>query len=86
MSSGQVDIRKGHTKVPSTKAVSSSSAASDDEVKDRMAARPNNSSSQRPIIKNQLSLLMYVIGGRVGQVTVFNRPISLWKLDLTKTF
>ena len=36
--------------------------------------------------KNQLSLLMYVIGGRVGQVTVFNGPISLWKLDLTKTF
>ena len=36
--------------------------------------------------KNQLNLFMYVIGGRVGQVTVFNGPISCWKLDLTKTF
>ena len=36
---------------------------------------------------NQLNLLMYIIGGReVGQVTVFRRPISIWKLDLTKTF
>ncbi len=34
----------------------------------------------------ELCLLMYVIGGRVGQVTVFNGPISMWKLDLTKTF
>ena len=34
-----------------------------------------------------LLLLMFVVGGReVGQVTVFRRPISLWKLDLTKTF
>ena len=36
--------------------------------------------------KNSLSLLMFVLGGRVGQVTVFNGPISLWKLDLNKTF
>ena len=36
---------------------------------------------------NQLMLLMYIIGGReVGQVTVFKRPISIWRLDLTKTF
>ena len=40
----------------------------------------------QPNKQNQLSLMMYVIGGRVGQVTVFNGPISLWKLDLTKTF
>ena len=33
----------------------------------------------------ELMLLMYVIGGReVGQVTVFRRPISMWKLDLTR--
>eukprot|EP00095_Tigriopus_kingsejongensis_P007116 maker-scaffold303_size215788-snap-gene-1.11 protein:Tk07116 transcript:maker-scaffold303_size215788-snap-gene-1.11-mRNA-1 annotation:"ras guanine nucleotide exchange factor f" len=37
--------------------------------------------------ENQLMLLMYILGGReVGQVTVFKRPISVWKLDLTKTF
>ena len=36
---------------------------------------------------HQLTLLMYVVGGReVGQVTVFRRPISVWRLDLTKTF
>ena len=36
---------------------------------------------------NQLMLLMYIIGGReIGQVTVFKRPISVWRLDLTKTF
>ena len=45
-----------------------------------LSGQPNNNG------KNQLSLMMYVIGGRVGQVTVFNGPISLWKLDLTKTF
>ena len=45
------------------------------------SGQPNNDNG-----KNQLSLMMYVIGGRVGQVTVFNGPISLWKLDLTKTF
>ena len=34
---------------------------------------------------SQLMLLMYIVGGReVGQVTVFKRPISIWKLDLTK--
>lgn len=38
-------------------------------------------------VENQLMLLMYILGGReVGQVTVFKRPISVWKLDLTKTF
>lgn len=37
--------------------------------------------------RNQLQLLMYIVGGReVGQVTVFKRPISMWKLDLTRTF
>ncbi len=37
--------------------------------------------------EQQLLLLMYVVGGReVGQVTVFRRPISVWRLDLTKTF
>ena len=36
---------------------------------------------------NELLLLLYLIGGReVGQVTVFKRPISIWRLDLTKTF
>jgi hypothetical protein len=30
---------------------------------------------------------MYIVGGReVGQVTVFKRPISMWRLDLTRTF
>jgi len=33
----------------------------------------------------QLRLLMYVIGGReVGQVTVFRRPLSIWRLELTR--
>ena len=37
--------------------------------------------------RNQLKLLMYIVGGReIGQVTLFKRPISMWKLDLTKTF
>ncbi len=37
--------------------------------------------------EQQLVLLMYIVGGReVGQVTVFRRPISVWRLDLTKTF
>ncbi len=37
--------------------------------------------------EQQLLLLMYIVGGReVGQVTVFRRPISVWRLDLTKTF
>ena len=36
---------------------------------------------------NELVLLLFLIGGReVGQVTVFKRPISIWRLDLTKTF
>ena len=35
--------------------------------------------------QGELLLLMYVLGGReVGQVTVFKRPLSVWKLDLTK--
>ena len=37
--------------------------------------------------RNQLKLLMYIVGGReIGQATLFKRPISMWKLDLTKTF
>jgi len=37
--------------------------------------------------QQQLTLLMYVVGGREsGQSTVFRRPISVWRLDLTKTF
>ena len=37
--------------------------------------------------RNQLKLLMFIVGGReIGQVTLFKRPISMWKLDLTKTF
>jgi hypothetical protein len=33
----------------------------------------------------ELMLLMYVLGGReVGQVTVFRRPLSVWRLDLTR--
>ena len=33
----------------------------------------------------QLRLLMYVVGGReVGQVTVFRRPLSIWRLELTR--
>ena len=43
--------------------------------------------SEREDNRSQLRLLMYIVGGReVGQVTVFKRPISMWKLDLTKTF
>lgn len=45
---------------------------------------PSQSQSQQG---RQLVLMMYIVGGReVGQVTVFRRPISIWKLDLTKTF
>ena len=34
--------------------------------------------------EGQLIMDMYVLGGReVGQVTVFKRPLSVWKLDLT---
>ena len=41
---------------------------------------------QQPSEK-QLKLFMYIVGGReVGQVTVFRRPVSMWRLDLTKTF
>ena len=58
-------------------------ALSDDETS---ASTKGLLKEQSKSTKNQLSLLMYVIGGRVGQVTVFNGPISLWKLDLTKTF
>lgn len=58
------------------------SALSDDESS--LKKSPNINGKQPN--KNQLSLLMFVLGGRLGQVTVFNGPISLWKLDLTKTF
>ena len=35
--------------------------------------------------QGELLLLMYIVGGReVGQVTVFRRPLSVWKLDLTR--
>merc|ERR1712223_683397 len=60
-------------------------ALSDDEIDHSKKSNSSTTSSENGG-KNQLSLLMYVIGGRVGQVTVFNGPISLWKLDLTKTF
>ena len=34
--------------------------------------------------EGQLIMDMYILGGReVGQVTVFKRPLSIWKLDLT---
>ena len=34
--------------------------------------------------EGQLIMDMYILGGReVGQVTVFKRPLSVWKLDLT---
>ena len=47
----------------------------------------SNTASSGGSYNNQLMLLMYIIGGReVGQVTVFKRPISIWRLDLTKTF
>jgi hypothetical protein len=36
-------------------------------------------------VGGELMLLMYVLGGReVGQVTVFRRPLSVWRLDLTR--
>ena len=62
---------------------------SDDESVKNEKARPHNEAGGEAATggrKNQLNLLMFVLGGRVGQVTVFNGPISLWKLDLTKTF
>ena len=35
--------------------------------------------------QSELQLHMYIVGGReVGQVTVFRRPLSIWRLDLTK--
>lgn len=41
----------------------------------------------QPPNRNQLKLLMFIVGGReIGQVTLFKRPISMWKLDLTRTF
>ena len=67
--------------------VSANKAFSDDECQspplnaDRTRQKMSMNSN-----KNQLNLLMYIIGGRQGQITVFNGPISLWKLDLTKTF
>ena len=80
---------------PPTHGLSNKAALSDDE-----SSKPNNAqdatthagqltnplANSRSGNKNQLSLMMYVIGGRLGQVTVFNGPISIWKLDLTKTF
>ena len=80
VSSGTVEILK--KPLPP---VSSNKAFSDDEcnsppLAERTEKKLNNNS------KNQLNLLMYIIGGRQGQITVFNGPISLWKLDLTKTF
>ena len=37
--------------------------------------------------RKQLKLLMYIVGGReASQVTLFKRPISIWRLDLTQTF
>ena len=45
----------------------------------------SDSSSSGSWEQGELLILMYVLGGReVGQVTVFRRPLSLWKLDLTK--
>ena len=77
VSSGNMELAKPTSITPPLPC-----ALSDDEFEHSK----NPSSSKDPGGKNQLSLLMYVIGGRVGQVTVFNGPISLWKLDLTKTF
>ena len=52
----------------------------------RVAPSPSSSSSNCND-NNELVLLLFLIGGReVGQVTVFKRPISIWRLDLTKTF
>jgi len=65
--------------------VSSNKAFSDDECQ----SPPMTERTEKKMMnsnKNQLNLLMYIIGGRQGQITVFNGPISLWKLDLTKTF
>lgn len=46
-----------------------------------------NISNGQTTNRNQLKLLMYIVGGReIGQATLFKRPISMWKLDLTKTF
>ena len=85
MSSGNVELSSNNssshgTKLSSTTPTLPSASLSDDEVEH------SKNSAKEQGRKNQLSLLMYVIGGRVGQVTVFNGPISLWKLDLTKTF
>ena len=53
----------------------------------RVAPSSPSSSSANCNDNNELLLLLFLIGGReVGQVTVFKRPISIWRLDLTKTF
>ena len=65
--------------------VSSNKAFSDDECQSPPLSTRTEKKGLRDG-KNQLNLLMYIIGGRQGQITVFNGPISLWKLDLTKTF
>ena len=52
-------------------APTASSAAADDQTVSSWA-------------EGQLIMDMYILGGReVGQVTVFKRPLSVWKLDLT---
>ena len=51
------------------------------------ATATSSSSNSNCNDNNELVLLLFLIGGReVGQVTVFKRPISIWRLDLTKTF
>ena len=44
----------------------------------------NNGDEASSWAEGQLIMDMYILGGReVGQVTVFKRPLSIWKLDLT---
>ena len=79
-------VSSGNVEQMSSKLLENSkNHASDDESSSSgiLAKSVKNSEGEG---KNHLTLFMYVIGGRVGQVTVFNGPISLWKLDLTKTF
>ena len=68
------DIATGSSSAASTRnrvAPTASSAAADDQTVSSWA-------------EGQLIMDMYILGGReVGQVTVFKRPLSVWKLDLT---
>ena len=98
LSTGSISSAKTFDSVFATNLSNSSANATSKRC---LPDQPGNGKSQRnggnlpkrygndgqPTNRNQLKLLMFIVGGReIGQVTVFKRPISMWKLDLTKTF